>query len=83
MSNSRPNTLEQSSVSLHLPCCDQRNVSLQEPAAHTVCVCTLHQNTKLMFTGSKLATLSDGAFLHYGHCVTAIQCNPASIKCYF
>ena len=49
---------------------------------HTVCVCTLHQNTKLMFIGSKLATLSDGAFLHYRHCLTAIQCNPPSIKCY-
>ena len=49
---------------------------------HTVCVCTLHQNTKLMFIGSKLATLRDGAFLHYRHCLTAIQCNPPSIKCY-
>ena len=49
---------------------------------HTVCVCTLHQNTKLKFIGSKLATLSDGAFLHYRHCLAAIQCNPPSIKCY-
>ena len=49
---------------------------------HTVCVCTLHQNTKLMFIGSKIATLSDGAFLHYRHCLAAIQCNPPSINCY-
>ena len=49
---------------------------------HAVCVCTLHQNTKLMFIGSKIATLSDGVFLHYRHCLSAIRCNPPSINCY-
>ena len=28
---------------------------------HSVCVCTLHQNTKLMLAGSKLETLTEGS----------------------
>jgi hypothetical protein len=35
-----------------------------------------------MIIGSKIATLSDGAFVHYRHCLAAIQCNPPSINCY-
>ena len=49
---------------------------------HTVCVCTHHQNTKLLFIGSKLSVLSHGAFTHYRHCLAAIMCNPPSIDCY-
>ena len=30
---------------------------------HSVCVCTLHQNTKLMFIGSKLPSLSDFLYI--------------------
>ena len=36
---------------------------------HSVCVCSLHQNAKLMFYGSKIAILSEGAI---SHCLTAI-----------
>ena len=28
---------------------------------HSVCVCSLHQNAKLMFYGSKIAILSEGS----------------------
>ena len=44
---------------------------------HSVCVCTLHQNTKLMFIGSKLPSLSE-QILHYRHCLAAIMCNSPS-----
>ena len=49
---------------------------------HSVCVCTLHQNTKLMFLGSKLPTLSQKTITHYRHCLAAIMCNPPSSDCY-
>ena len=49
---------------------------------HSVCVCTLHQNTKLMLAGSKLEALTGGELKHYGHCLAAIQCNPPRIECY-
>ena len=45
---------------------------------HSECVCTLHQNTKLMFIGSKLSTLSHKTFTHYRNCLAAIMCNPPS-----
>ncbi|KAL5493367.1 hypothetical protein EMCRGX_G014541 [Ephydatia muelleri] len=50
--------------------------------AHSVCVCSLHQNAKLMFYASKITTLSEGAFSHYQHCLAAIMCNPPRIQCY-
>ena len=49
---------------------------------HSVCVCTLHQNTKLMFIGSKLPILSQQSISHYWHCLAAIMCNPPGIDCY-
>ena len=49
---------------------------------HSVCVCSLHQNAKLMFYASKITTLSEGAFSHYQHCLAAIMCNPPRIQCY-
>ena len=49
---------------------------------HSVCVCTLHQNTKLMFIGSKLPTLSQKTFTHNRHCLATIMCNPPSRDCY-
>ena len=49
---------------------------------HSVCVCTLHQNTKLMFIGSKLPSLSEQQFLHYRHCLEAIMCDPPTRDCY-
>ena len=49
---------------------------------HSVCVCTLHQNTKLMFLGSKLPALSQKTITHYRHCLAAIMCNPPSSDCY-
>eukprot|EP00731_Ephydatia_muelleri_P034712 Em0073g9a len=50
---------------------------------HSVCVCTIHQNTKLMMVGSKLEILTGGKFKHYRHCLAAMQCNPPNVGCYF
>uniref|UniRef100_UPI00358EEC48 uncharacterized protein n=1 Tax=Myxine glutinosa TaxID=7769 RepID=UPI00358EEC48 len=50
---------------------------------HSVCVCTTHQNVKLMFTGAKLDSVTGGEFKDYSHCLAAIQCNPPRIECFF
>ena len=49
---------------------------------HTVCVCTHHQNIKLMFNGSKLSVLSNNTITHCRHCLATIMCNPSSIDCF-
>ena len=49
---------------------------------HSVCVCTIHQNVKLMFTGAKLDSVTGGEFKLYRHCLAAIQCNPPRIDCF-
>jgi len=53
-----------------------------ESGTHSVCVCSIHQNTKLMFIGAKLSNVTDGQFLQYQHCLAAIQCNPPRIQCF-
>ena len=50
---------------------------------HSVCVCTTHQNFKLMFTGANLDHATSGEFKHYRHCLAAIQCNPPRVECFF
>jgi hypothetical protein len=47
---------------------------------HSVCVCTIHQNLKLMFQGAKLETVCDGH--SYRNCLAEIQCNPPRIHCF-
>jgi len=47
---------------------------------HTVCVCTIHQNLKLMFQGSKLETVCEN--YSYRNCLSEIQCNPPRIQCF-
>jgi transposase len=52
---------------------------------HTVCVCTLHQNIKLMMTGAKMQNfvLDDETSLKsYHSCLAKIMCNPPSQHCY-
>ena len=50
---------------------------------HSVCVCTIQQNVKLMVEGSRLESLTDGEIKHYRHCLAAIQCDPPNIECHF
>ena len=47
---------------------------------HSVCVCTIHQNFKLMFQGAKLETLENEYTYH--DCLSETQCNPASVQCF-
>ena len=50
---------------------------------HSVCVCTIHQNIKLMMAGGKIESLTDGLYKHYRHCLAVMQCNPPNIDCHF
>ena len=52
---------------------------------HSVCVCTIHQNVKLMMLGAKLPDLtasSDLPLLTYRDCLARIICNPPQPACY-
>lgn len=53
---------------------------------HTVCVCTIHQNVKLMMLGAKVPQLTAHRSLplsSYRHCLAQIICNPPQPGCYF
>ena len=50
-----------------------------------VCICTIHQNMKLMFVGAQLGTLTNGEKHHlidYYQCIDAVTSNKASSSCY-
>ena len=47
---------------------------------HSVCVCTIHQNIKLMFQGARMETVCKG--YTYRNCLAEIQCNPPRIQCF-
>ena len=49
---------------------------------HMVCVCTIHQNVKLMMENAKIGSLVNGQLSSYKHCLARILCNPASIDCH-
>ncbi|CAH0546678.1 unnamed protein product [Brassicogethes aeneus] len=55
---------------------------------HTVCVCTVHQNVKLMITGSKINQFivnenHKPVFPDYHACLSKIICNPPNVDCFF
>ena len=45
---------------------------------HSVCVCTIHQNIKLMSFEMQIPELPT-----YHHCLAKIMCNPPHARCYF
>ena len=52
---------------------------------HSVCVCTIHQNVKLMMIAVKLSdyTVSGNVPLEtYHHCIARVICNPPLPECY-
>ena len=54
-------------------------------STHSVCVCTIHQNVKLMMLGGKLPDLmeqSDIPLTTYHNCLASIICNPPLPGCY-
>ena len=48
---------------------------------HSVWVCVLHQNAKLMMAGGILEALTQGEFKHYSDCLAFIQCEPPTADC--
>ncbi|KYN07562.1 hypothetical protein ALC62_01467 [Cyphomyrmex costatus] len=53
---------------------------------HTICVCALHQNIKLMVLGANLSSLTKDSTIplqHYNDCLKSIICETPSFKCYF
>jgi hypothetical protein len=49
---------------------------------HSVCVCTTHQNVKLMIENSKLGVITDGQLITYKYCLPKMLCNPPAVECY-
>ena len=49
---------------------------------HSVCVCTIHQNVKLMVLGARLNELTSTDLSTYHHCLAKIICNPPLPDCY-
>ena len=48
---------------------------------HCVCVCTIHQNIKLMIVGSQLEDELETPIKNYKHALAKIQCNPFLPAC--
>ena len=66
--------------------CPQHCVLAGASGTHAVCVCTIHQNVKLMMIGGKIPDLSaydNIALKEYTHCLVKINCNPLQPDCYF
>ena len=52
---------------------------------HSVCVCTIHNNVKLMMNGSMMASVTANEEVpvsHYGHALAKMMCNPSLPKCH-
>ena len=52
---------------------------------HAVCICTIHQNVKLMMQDAKIGELTasdDVPLATYQHCLARIICNPPQPVCY-
>ena len=53
---------------------------------HSVCVCTTHQNFKLMLTGCNIPQLTmndDSPIKTYKDCIARVVCNPSLPACHF
>ena len=52
---------------------------------HSVCVCTIQQNVKLMMIGGKIAEciIDEVQLKTYDHCLAQVICNPPQPDCYF
>ena len=52
-------------------------------SANSVCVCTIHQNVKLMIQSAKQCGLSnEESFTTYQDCIAKVICNPSLPSCY-
>lgn len=49
---------------------------------HTVCVCTIHQNVKLIIHGIKIESITNKTISHYRDCISHIICSEPTPNCY-
>lgn len=49
---------------------------------HKVCVCTIHQNVKLIIIGAMLESVTNGRIKSYKDCISEILCPIPSSSCY-
>ena len=64
----------------------QHCVLAEASGTQSVCVCTIHQNVKLMLHGVKLQELTteeDIPLSNYHYCIAQMICNPSIPECYF
>jgi hypothetical protein len=57
-----------------------------DPGTHSVCVCTTHQNMKLMLEGCHIKQLTQNDAVNIEtskDCISKIICNPSQPQCYF
>lgn len=62
----------------------QECILIGAKGTHNVCVCGLHQNVKLMFSGGQVKYLSEEnilTFPTYQHWIAQSLCNPPTINC--
>lgn len=50
---------------------------------HSVCVCTIHQNAKLMMMGARMPTMVDLAVKTTREAVALTMCDPPTVSCHF
>lgn len=52
---------------------------------HSVCVCCIHENVKLMIDGAGLARLTRDTLriTSYKDCLSSLICNPPATNCYY
>ena len=61
----------------HIFCVTKHCILAGASGIHAVCVCTIHQNVKLMMVGAKIPdiVLDSVALKTYDHCFAHIICN--------
>jgi hypothetical protein len=70
--------------SLH-PCVPE-TISWKVQELYTVCVCTVHQNVKLMLEASEISEPTRRTEHHlstHQHCLSTMICNPLQTNCFF
>lgn len=57
-------------------------VQLGSSGTHTICVCTIHQNIKLMMSNSNFNVISEQKYSTYKDCISSVLCQPPTSECY-
>lgn len=57
-------------------------VQLGSSGTHSVCVCTIHQNIKLIMANAAIPSITNGEFADYKDVISFILCENPDTKCY-